>query len=101
MNLSLQSQLAIRLNPVDDVAIALVPLPARRMVQVGGTSVRIKTDVPVGHKFALHALDNGAPIRRYGQVIGFAMAPIEAGEKVHRPKLYVGKKTLDHSLCAD
>jgi altronate hydrolase len=101
MNLSLQSQLAIRLNPVDDVAIALVPLPARRMVQVGGIPVRIKTDVPVGHKFALHALDNGAPIRRYGQVIGFAMAPIEAGEHVHSHNLHVGNMTLDYAFGAD
>ncbi len=101
MNLSLQSQLAIRLNPADDVAIALIPLAGGRTVNVDGARVRLKTDVPIGHKFALRPVDQGLPVRRYGQVIGFAMAPIEAGEHVHSHNLHVGSMTLDYAFGAD
>jgi len=36
--------------------------------------------VPSGHKFAIRDVTQGAPIRRYGQVIGFAKQPIKIGE---------------------
>jgi galactarate dehydratase len=38
--------------------------------------------VPQGHKVALTDLDQGAPIRRYGQVIGYAAKPIRRGSWV-------------------
>ncbi len=59
------------LNPVDDVAIA-----------VGDHGV-----IASGHKVARHAIDTDAPVRRYGQVIGFARQPIAAGEHVHSHNL--------------
>ncbi|MDQ5854600.1 MAG: altronate dehydratase family protein, partial [Chloroflexota bacterium] len=101
MNLLLQTQLAIRLDPADDVAIALMPLPAGRTVAVDGVRVPLTTDVPVGHKFALRPIDNGMPVRRYGQVIGFATAPIAPGEHVHTENLHVGSMELDYAFGAD
>jgi altronate hydrolase len=101
MNLALQQELAIRLNPVDDVAIALAPLPAGRGVAVDGQRVRLTADVPAGHKFAMRPIDHGLPIRRYGQVIGVATAPIGAGDHVHSHNLHVGNITLDYAFGAD
>ncbi len=40
-------------------------------------------DVPEAHKVALVDIAEGAPIRRYGVVIGFANAPIARGSWVH------------------
>ena len=101
MNLALQSQFAMRLNPADDVAVALLPLAAGRKVDVDGRRVQLATDVPVGHKFALRPLDNGMPVRRYGQVIGFATAPIATGAHIHTHNLHVGSMTLDYAIGAD
>ncbi|MBO0802880.1 MAG: altronate dehydratase [Nocardiopsaceae bacterium] len=39
--------------------------------------------VPRGHKVALRDVAEGAPVRKYGQVIGAASAPIAAGDHVH------------------
>ena len=101
MNLLLQTQSAIRLDPTDDVAIALIPLAAERAATVDGQRVRLKNDVPAGHKFALRAIDTGMPIRRYGQVVGFATAPIEPGGHVHSHNLAVGNMTLDYAFGVD
>ena len=101
MNLVLQSQFAIRLDPADDIAIALIPLAAQRTVTVDGIRVRLTADIPIGHKFALRAVDVGVPIRRYGQVIGFATAPIASGDHVHTHNLHVGSMTLDYAFGVD
>ena len=39
--------------------------------------------VPFGHKVALCAIARGAPVIKYGVVIGHATADIAAGEHVH------------------
>ena len=43
--------------------------------------------IPAGHKIARHGLAKDAPVRRYGQVIGFASAAIAAGDQVHTHNL--------------
>jgi len=101
MNLLLQAQFTIRLNPSDNVGIALAPLAAGRTVNAGGSRVQLTSEVPVGHKFAMETIPSGAPVRRYGQVIGFATAPIAAGEHVHTHNLHVGDMTLDYAFGVD
>jgi len=59
------------LHPADDVAIA-----------VGDHGA-----IASGHKVARRAIDRDAPVRRYGQIIGFARQPIAAGEHVHSHNL--------------
>jgi altronate hydrolase len=76
----------IRLHPSDDVVIA-------RSQLVGGTAVEnftVRGLVPAGHKVAAHAIEAGAPVRRYNQIIGFASKPIGAGEHVHTHNLDMG-----------
>ena len=46
--------------------------------------VPVADDVPLPyHKVALSAIDRGDPILKYGEVIGYATAPIARGEWVH------------------
>lgn len=44
---------------------------------------RIAPDVPFGHKVALCDIKEGAPVVKYGVVIGTARAAIGKGEHVH------------------
>jgi altronate hydrolase len=101
MLIRLQDTPALRLHADDDVAIALVPLAAGRGIAVGGQSLRISSDVGPGHKVALRAVAAGQPVRRYGQVIGFATRPIATGEHVHTHNLAVGDMLLDYQFGVD
>jgi altronate hydrolase len=89
MQISFQSQPAIQLHPDDHVAIALMPLAKGRALSVGKTSLRLAADITAGHKIALVGVEAGAPVRRYGQIIGFATRPILPGEHVHSHNLAV------------
>jgi altronate hydrolase len=101
MLISLQDTPVLRLHPDDDVAVALVPLAAGRRVTVGGPAVRLAENVDPGHKLALRAVAAGQPVRRYGQVIGFATHPIAPGDHVHTHNLAVGDMRLDYQFGTD
>ena len=73
----------IRLQPDDDVAISTGDATAGTAVDIGGDQILLRDDVPRGHKLAVRDIRAGDPVRRYGQVIGFAQAGIAAGEHVH------------------
>jgi altronate hydrolase len=99
--LSLQTLPATRLDPADDVAIALRPLRAGQTITLAGARVTIQAAIPPGHKFALRAVAAGAPVRRYGQIIGTATAPLAPGEHVHTHNLHVAALRLDYAVGAD
>jgi altronate dehydratase small subunit len=80
---------ALRLKDDDDVAVALRDLSPGARVRFGAANgageltVTLATAIPTGHKFATRPIADGALIRKYGQVIGKASAPIAPGEHVH------------------
>jgi altronate dehydratase small subunit len=74
---------ALRLKDDDDVAVVLRPLEPGQTIRFGEASVVAAGAIPSGHKIALHAIEPGALIRKYGQVIGRACEPIGAGAHVH------------------
>jgi galactarate dehydratase len=76
----------IRLNERDNVAIVVndFGLPAGARFKSGLT---LRTFVPQGHKTALIDIEEGAPILRYGEVIGHAAKPILAGEWVDEARI--------------
>ena len=82
------AQLTIRLHPDDDVVIARVQLISGTQLQSDG--VTVKGMVPPGHKIATKAIAQGAPVRRYNQIIGFASKAIAPGEHVHVNNLAMG-----------
>lgn len=80
----------LTLAPGDDVAVALDDLaPGETLAELGPgrPAVAVSGTVPRGHKIALRDVAEGAPVRKYGQVIGVAAAPISAGEHVHTHNL--------------
>jgi len=49
------------------------------------STIKIKAlqDIPLGHKIALTSLPEGAAVKKYGELIGKAVATIKPGEHVH------------------
>jgi (2R)-sulfolactate sulfo-lyase subunit alpha len=45
--------------------------------------VRALSDIPIGHKVAIQALESGATVIKYGVDIGRTVAPIRVGEHLH------------------
>lgn len=88
---------AIRLHPDDDVAIAKVSLaPDATLVEPShDRSLRLSRLIPSGHKFAIREVKQGRPVRRYGQVIGFATRDIVVGDHVHVHNLAVAAVSRD------
>jgi galactarate dehydratase len=74
--------LCIQVHARDNVAIVANEggLPAGTRLDSGLTLVEA---VPEAHKLALSTIAQGAPILRYGVVIGYAEQPIEQGRWVH------------------
>jgi altronate hydrolase len=86
---------AVLLRSEDDVAVAKAELPAGTILEDGGTRIEVRQDIKPGHKVARHAMATGAPVRRYGQVIGFATRDIAVGDHVHTQNLGIGDLSAD------
>ncbi|HLN03103.1 MAG TPA: altronate dehydratase family protein [Bryobacteraceae bacterium] len=74
---------AIHLNPLDNVAIARVPLSAGMKLRVDGVPITVLDAVPAGHKVAVARIQPSEMVHRYGQAIGRAKVQIEPGRHVH------------------
>ena len=88
--------LALRLHPGDSVVIARVDLAPGTEIPGEGTTVR--ETVPRGHKVATCAIASGEPVRRYGQVIGFATRDIAPGQHVHTQNLAMGEFEREYAF---
>jgi len=77
---------AIVINPKDNVANALVDIEKGEVVEIFTSRtlcVKVKSDIPFGHKFAVRDIPKGGEIIKYGKVIGRATKDIREGEHVH------------------
>src|SRR5262245_52157927 len=86
---------AIVLRDDDDVAIAKKDLATGDVLEDAGGRIEVRQDVKPGHKVARRAVRVGQPVRRYGQVIGFATGDIAAGDHVHSHNLDIGELSAD------
>ncbi|MDR0378960.1 MAG: altronate dehydratase family protein [Candidatus Accumulibacter sp.] len=90
---------AIRLHADDDVLIAVRPLVPGMTINPENLGVR--DPIPPGHKLAARDIAAGAPVRRYGQIIGFSREAIGAGRHVHSHNLGMGEFSRDHGIGQD
>ncbi|MFM0014930.1 altronate dehydratase family protein [Paraburkholderia sediminicola] len=88
----------VQLHPDDDVVIARHQLVAG--MRISG-SLAVRGLIPAGHKLAVRSIEAGAPVRRYGQIIGFSARAIEAGEHVHTHNLAMADFDRDYAFGAD
>ena len=75
----------IRLHKDDDVVISLDQLVSG--TRIARENVTVAGLIPPGHKMATRAIEQGAAVRRYGQIIGFATKAIAPGQHVHTHNL--------------
>jgi hypothetical protein len=71
------------LNPKDNVCTAIAPISGGTTLQIGGNTVVIKQNIPLGFKLAARNIDTNESIMKYGVSIGSAMRDIVLGELVH------------------
>jgi altronate hydrolase len=86
----------IRLNSADNVLVTT------RIVEKGETTfegVVTRAKVMRGHKMASTAIAEGTPIRKFGQIIGFAKSNIEAGDWVHEHNVVMGELAHDYAYA--
>jgi altronate hydrolase len=72
----------LRMDPRDNLVIALVPLSRGTQVVVDGEPVELATDVPAKHKFVIESRSVGDEVRMYGILVGRATKPISKGEVI-------------------
>lgn len=89
---------AIHLNPLDNVAIARVPLSAGMKLRVDGVPIDILDPVPAGHKIAVARIQAGEMVHRYGQAIGRAKQTIEPGCHVHTHNVSFEELAFDYQF---
>lgn len=69
----------IKINPADNVAVAIAALEKGRQVDIDGFSFELVADIPAGHKFALKEIKQGENVIKYGFPIGHAKHDIALG----------------------
>jgi len=89
------------LRPDDSVAILARALPAGTDLVAGEARLRLRDDVPAGHKVAVRDIPEGSRVHKYGQVIGVATRPIVAGDHVHTHNLAFAEFERDYAFGAD
>ncbi len=86
----------IRLNGADNVLVST------RIVEKGENTfegVAARARIMRGHKMASRAIAEGTPIRKFGQIIGFAKGNIEAGDWVHEHNVVMGELAHDYAYA--
>lgn len=82
---------AIRIGEQDNVATVVDAVgPGEKVTVTGadsGDAVAAAAAIPAGHKIAVAGIEAGAPVVKYGEVIGVASAAIARGAHVHSHNL--------------
>jgi altronate hydrolase len=97
--MSIQNQLTIRLNSSDNVVVARVDISAG--TEIPEEKITCCDEIVFGHKIAATGIKTGKPVKKYGQIIGFASKDIQPGEHVHTHNLSMGDFDRDYEFCSD
>lgn len=89
----------IRLHARDNVVVLTRAFAAgKRPIGTGAVLQRL---VPSGHKIATQHIAVGQPVLKFGQTIGYASQPIEAGEHVHTHNCAMGAHDQNYRVGED
>lgn len=98
---SMMRNTVLKINPSDNVIVALRPLAAGEIIDYKGERYHLPRPIPAKHKFVTEDIAMGDPVRMYGVLVGKATQPIARGEQIttfnlkHESEVYsVGKRKL-------
>ena len=77
----------LRINPADNVAVAISPLHAGETIEADGRVITLRTDVPAGHKVTLKNFQAGENIIKYGYPIGHVTTDVSEGTWVSEKEI--------------
>lgn len=89
--------LTIRLNATDNVVVARVDL----LPGIDVEKVTCIETIPAGHKVATESIAAGSAIRKYNQIIGFAIDDIKPGAHVHVQNVAMRDFERDYAYCEE
>jgi altronate hydrolase len=92
---------AVVLRGDDSVAVAARPIPRGTALRIGEKTIEVREPIGLGHKLALADIAAGEPVRKYGQIIGFASQPIRAGSLVHVHNLKADLFERDYAFASE
>ena len=116
MNEVALSDVAILLRPEDDVAVLKRAMSPEAVIVYDRKTIAVRSEIGPGHKVALRKLKRDEPVRKYGQIIGYATDEIEPGDWVHTHNLGLaptngrrddggghaqGGLKIDYQFCVD
>src|ERR1700727_1589776 len=89
---------ALRLNSEDNVVISVDEI---RPGEVPAGAPPASERIPRGHKMASIGIETGAPVRKFGEIIGFASKPIGPGQWVHEHNCVMQDFERDYHFSED
>ncbi len=87
----------VRLSDADNVVVAVDPIAVGHLVH----GVEARERVPRGHKMATVKIETGAPILKFGQIIGFAAKDILPGDWIHEHNVVMQDFDRDYRFAED
>lgn len=91
----------IFLHPDDNVAVATRTVPPRTQFEAFSERHVTADKIEQGHKVATRRIVRGAPVKKFGQTIGFASCDIQPGSWVHTHNVEMGPLSLDYAYASD
>ncbi len=91
----------VRLHPNDNILIAKIGVEPGTTVTLGDAMFATQDRIDLGHKMAVRPIPAGDPVRKFGQLIGYATEDIAAGDWIHSHNLSVGELNLDYAFSTD
>src|SRR4051794_41940290 len=101
MAVAAEEQRAVLLRGDDNVAVAARPTPGGFALTIGDGTIEVREPIAMGHKLALVVIEAEAPIRKYGQIIGFASQAIPAGAWVHEHNVKADLFARDYAFASE
>lgn len=94
-------EVVLRLHATDNVGFVKRVLKAGTVLADGTGRLKVESAIPAGHKIAVRPIAAGEPVRKYGQIIGFAKQTIAPGEHVHVHNVEMKDFGRDYQFCTE
>ena len=91
----------VHLHTEDNICVAARPLARGAQIVVGDAEITLDKAVPLGHKIAIKPIAKDEPVRKYGQIIGFATESVPSGGWVHTHNLATGDFVRDYAPASE